>query len=448
MPRIVILDKEVIYRSAIYFTPLLSYNEIDYDSILAIVDTEYKTAGIMKRDLSTGAVIITGETSRKDNAEKVLSMLSGYAGEFVVATAGPDLEAVLAAKGAGVQAMSKEMQKSIANFDIGGGTTNVAVFRNGQLMDTTCADIGGRLIRVGNGRITYVAPKAQWLAARRGIQISVGDAASEAVIRRLADAMAEVLFGILRRDRNEETEHMLTVTGLMHEAPVDAVTFSGGVADLIYGKAGGESRGVNKFEYGDAGAILGDAIRESGLFKAYTVLRPLETIRATVIGAGIHSMELSGSTIEYTGKTLPLKNIPIVRLSPDEEAEVNDSFPNIAEAVAKKISWYKEDSGYQTVALSFFGKRNPTYRQIQALCNALCEGLGDYPDSGAPVVVVVEMDMAKALGQALRIKLGNRGRIVCIDTVSAHNGDYIDIGMPLAYGRVVPVIVKTLALNV
>jgi len=241
---------------------------------------------------------------------------------------------------------------------------------------------------------------------------------------------------------------MLTVTGLMHEAPVDAVTFSGGVADLIYGKAGGESRGVNKFEYGDAGAILGDAIRESGLFKAYTVLRPLETIRATVIGAGIHSMELSGSTIEYTGKTLPLKNIPIVRLSPDEEAEVNDSFPNIAEAVAKKISWYKEDSGYQTVALSFFGKRNPTYRQIQALCNALCEGLGDYPDSGAPVVVVVEMDMAKALGQALRIKLGNRGRIVCIDTVSAHNGDYIDIGMPLAYGRVVPVIVKTLALNV
>ena len=48
-------------------------------------------------DLQTGAVIITGETARKHNANTVLASLSSMAGDFVVATAGPDLESVLSA---------------------------------------------------------------------------------------------------------------------------------------------------------------------------------------------------------------------------------------------------------------------------------------------------------------------------------------------------------------
>ena len=51
----------------------------------------YQSAGISPKTVSTGAVIITGETARKENAREVLSALSGYAGDFVVATAGPDL---------------------------------------------------------------------------------------------------------------------------------------------------------------------------------------------------------------------------------------------------------------------------------------------------------------------------------------------------------------------
>lgn len=58
--------------------------------------------------LRTGAVIITGETARKENANEVLEALSDLAGDFVVATAGPDLESVLSARGAGTDALSKE----------------------------------------------------------------------------------------------------------------------------------------------------------------------------------------------------------------------------------------------------------------------------------------------------------------------------------------------------
>src|SRR5699024_10674211 len=112
-------DKEVVYRSDICFTPLLSANRIDVQQIKLFVQEQYEKAGIKKEEIQTGAVIITGETARKENANEVLLTLSGFAGDFVVATAGPDLESLIAAKGAGAHTYSKEHSTSIVNIDIG-----------------------------------------------------------------------------------------------------------------------------------------------------------------------------------------------------------------------------------------------------------------------------------------------------------------------------------------
>ena len=60
--------------------------------------------------------------ARKTNASKVLKALSGYAGYFVVATAGPDLESIIAGKGAGTEKLSKQYKGTIVNLDMGGGT--------------------------------------------------------------------------------------------------------------------------------------------------------------------------------------------------------------------------------------------------------------------------------------------------------------------------------------
>ena len=98
VPRISIVEREVTYRSRIYFTPLLSQTEIDAARVKEIIQMEYHNAGMKPEDLHTGAVIITGETARKQNANSVLNSLSDMAGDFVVATAGPDLEAVLSAR--------------------------------------------------------------------------------------------------------------------------------------------------------------------------------------------------------------------------------------------------------------------------------------------------------------------------------------------------------------
>lgn len=72
VPRINIASKEVVYRSDIYTTPIINQVEIYADKIKAIIQGEYQRAGYQPADLSTGAVIITGETARKKNANEVL----------------------------------------------------------------------------------------------------------------------------------------------------------------------------------------------------------------------------------------------------------------------------------------------------------------------------------------------------------------------------------------
>ncbi|MCG8620228.1 MAG: ethanolamine ammonia-lyase reactivating factor EutA, partial [Desulfobacterales bacterium] len=108
IPRLKIMDKQVVHESEIYTTPLVSAREIDGRGVREIVEKEYARAGIKPDQVGTGAVIITGETARKSNAAQVLSTLSGLAGEFVVATAGPSLEGIIAGKGANAHAESKD----------------------------------------------------------------------------------------------------------------------------------------------------------------------------------------------------------------------------------------------------------------------------------------------------------------------------------------------------
>jgi ethanolamine utilization protein EutA len=90
VPRIEIDARAVEHVGAIAFTPLLGPDEIDADSLLQLVHQEYVAAGIDPMDVETGAVIITGETARRSNADQVLTALSGLAGDFVVTVAGAE----------------------------------------------------------------------------------------------------------------------------------------------------------------------------------------------------------------------------------------------------------------------------------------------------------------------------------------------------------------------
>ncbi|MFQ9698415.1 MAG: ethanolamine ammonia-lyase reactivating factor EutA, partial [Zhenhengia sp.] len=205
VPRIVIVDKEIIYRSEIYFTPLISLREIDGLKVRDIIQKEYKKAGIDPSKIDTGAVIITGETARKENAEEVLTTLSGLAGDFVVATAGPDLESIISGKGAGAHTYSKDHNTSVVNMDIGGGTSNLAVFLRGEVRETGCLDVGGRLIKVDSTthQITYIAPKLETLIRENNMGLAIGTKATRENLKPIIDKMVQALeqsVGIKKQD--------------------------------------------------------------------------------------------------------------------------------------------------------------------------------------------------------------------------------------------------------
>jgi ethanolamine utilization protein EutA len=438
VPRIEITGKSVVHRGKIHFTPLLSPTEIDMEKVRGIVRDEYRNFGIRHEDVKTGAVVITGETARKRNANEVVRTLSEFAGDFVVATAGPDLESIIAARGAGADVYSREHSAIAANYDIGGGTSNFAMFKNGELASTGCLDIGGRLVRAEGGKIAYIAPKIMELCAASGIRLSVGDRAETGVLTRLAGTMTELLeMSVGLRPKSPFYPRILTEQGrdIRLPYPPENICFSGGVADHIYGETAGDP-----FIYGDIGLILGRAIRESEAFARLKRFSPKETIRATVVGAGSHITEISGSTIDYDPELLPLKNLPILKLSPEDEADAG----SMREAIARKMDWFRLEGKIQPAAISITAKRSPKFSEIQDMADAILSGASEMLSAGYPLVVTSENDLAKVLGNTLRARMTRRYPLVSIDSIRVSNGDYIDIGRPAASGNVLPVIVKTL----
>lgn len=443
IPRVYITDKRVLYRSEIIFTPIFDNLLIDVESIKEFVRQEYQKAGISKSMIQMGAVIITGETARKDNASQVLEALSGYAGDFVVATAGPDLESIIAGKGAGSFQYSQEHHTSVANIDIGGGTSNISVYREGDLIDTACFDIGGRLVKVDptSQLITYIAPKLQEVIAKENWQLKVGCQ----VNRRDLDALISVLVSVLEQSLGLDTdspyyELLQTNHGLKLDYPIRCVSFSGGVADAVFQT----DRSVSEFHYGDIGILLGKAISQSKIFSDKKVIESVETIRATVVGAGSHTTEVSGSTITYISKVLPIKNIPVLKLSSQDE---QGSQQELARAIKEKSRWFMLENEVQELALALDGIKSPSFVRVQEYAQAILEGMKDSIDRGIPLLVVVKEDMAKVLGQSLFALLPKDYPFVCIDSVDVQNGDYIDIGNPLVEGSVLPVVVKTLVFS-
>lgn len=442
VPRMVITKKQIQYKSDIHFTPLLDQNRIDTDQIKAIVEQEYAKAGVKKEQIDTGAVIITGETARKENAREVLNTLSGFAGDFVVATAGPDLESVISGKGAGADLYSKEHNTCVVNMDIGGGTSNLSVFKRGETVDTGCLDIGGRLIKVDKdtGQIAYIAPKLLTIIEEEGLALAVGKSCKEEELRPILDIMVSALeasVGLTPKSKYDTL--LITNKGIQEREDIEYISFSGGVADGVYHP----ERFTERFPFGDIGILLGEAIRKSRLFRERKVIEGDETIRATVVGAGSHTTEISGSTVTYTMDAFPMKNLPVCKLSHEEEGSEEE----LSAAITRKLKWFMVEGEIQRVVVALNGEENPSFKRVQEYARALLQGMEPLMDMDTPLLVIVEKDMGKALGQTMYHMCDWKKDVVCLDGIHLGDGDYIDIGKPIAEGCVLPVVVKTLVFH-
>ncbi len=436
-PRVAITGAEIVYRGEIYPTPQAEGNRIDADAVAQLIQEEYRKADITPGTVQTGAVIITGESSRKENAALVTEKMSSMAGEFVVATAGPDLESIIAGKGAGAQSYSEERGCTVTNLDIGGGTTNLAVFHSGSLEGKGCWDVGGRLVRVENGRITYISPRLALVAEQVGVVLGLGEKAEPAKLRKVTDRMAGLLAeaaGFLPRTPLCEAVRTGEGSQLEIQRSPNCVSFSGGVADYIYHPS------EDWFKHGDIGPLLADSVRKHPAFAGANIIPARETIRATVVGAGSYTTTVSGSTIAYSAAELfPMKNLPA--LVPGREAEELAGMGR-GSTLAEEAKWFLTESGTDNLVFCLKRFKAPGYAQVCALADALTEAASALP-TGKPLLVLAEQDYGKALGQALRRRAKGR-EIMCIDGIQVNQGDYLDLGRPLMDGLVIPVVVKTL----
>ena len=399
VPEMEIADREILYKGNVHFTPLIEGKRVDKEGLQVLVDREYRNAGIRREQVDTGAVIITGETSRKENARTALEALSEYAGEFVVATAGPDLESILAARGAGAVDYSQRTGKLVLHMDIGGGTSNLCLIKEGKILATGCLNVGGRLIKRDSvGNVTYRSPVLSYTAETDITKILQDMVA--------ALEMAAGLRPVDERLGHFMTEEITTPWEIPKERPV--ISFSGGVADCI-------EKDHLPLAFGDIGPELGRAIRESRLCKREYMLGT-ETIRATVIGAGCYSTTLSGSTVFYRNVQFPMKNLPVMEFAPGRTCPEGE-----------------------TVVFSINTEGGFSYDRVRELAKTLAEQIK------GPVYVALQADAAKALGHCLCLILPPERPICCIDRVKLTEGSFLDIGAPI--GPALPVVIKTLILS-
>lgn len=438
--RYFVVARETLFQSPVALTPYQSEERIDEAGLGTIIDDAYNAARLHPDDIDAGVVILTGEALRRENAQAIAGVLAEQGGEFVCATAGHHMEAMLAAYGSGAARVSHDAGARILNIDIGGGTTKLALIERGQVIGTAAVHVGGRLQVVGaDQRIVRLDPAGRYLAAEAGYSWKRGDVAAPAAMERVAEWMADALIAaIVTRPLPHAVEHLYLTDPLPDLGRIDGVMISGGVGEFVYRR---ESR-----DFGDLGRLLGLALRRKidvGVLP-WPLLPPGECIRATALGASEYSVQLSGNTLYISdpGELLPRRNLQVLqppcafgeRIDPDE----------LARAIRGHYTAFDLLEGESEAALAFRWRGPPSHERIAAFALGIARGLANTVAKRRPLFIVIDGDIAQTLGAILREELRIASEMLVIDGVTLWDFDYIDLGRIRMPSKTVPVTVKSL----
>lgn len=440
--RYVVVDRETLYLSPVHLTPYTEGREhIDDIALGKMVDDAYKEAGLTADQVDTGAVILTGEAIRRDNARAIADLFASQRGDFVCATAGHHFEALLAAHGSGTIALTEGKPLRLLNIDIGGGTTKLSLVEHGKILETSALHVGGRLIATDEqGRIKVLEPGGERLARHAGFEWKLGDQTTPSQLDQVAAWMAEAVLKAVRDDPMPPEIAELFVTPLpSYPRHYDGIVFSGGVGEYVYGK--------EKQSYGDMGQPLGKALRErteNGAFP-WPTLPASECIRATVMGASQYSVQVSGNTI-YTSDeeaVLPQRNVQVLRPHLDLDGEINPE--TVARAIEAHYRQFDVQEGESKVALVFEWKDVASFPRVNAFVDGLLQALPKtLADGTLPIVLVFDQDIGGIVGSLLKLERKVKNEVLSIDGVTLTDFDFIDIGNVLQPSGTVPVTIKSL----
>ena len=433
-------QRQTLYLSPVSLTPFKNAHEIDAQRLRALIDRAFVAAGITPDDIETGVVILTGAAMARENARSIADLLAQDLGELVTATAGHRMEAMLAAYGSGAVRRSMEKSAAILNIDIGGGTTKLTRIIEGRIEASAALAIGGRQMCWNRDDVLIRCDEsAHIFLSRAGLDWQIGEKVDLAQADCIADLMAEALFAALEHPQAEST---LWLTDPLPAQTADALMFSGGVAEYVYGR---EAR-----DFSDMGRRLGLAIRR--LIDAKRISAPLEEagecIRATALGASEFSVQMSGQTsfITHPAGLLPRRNLPVlmppVNLTGDLDA------PQIAYAIRDHRKAFGLADLMTDFALAFRWRGAPEYVRLRALADGIAQGLADRIAAGLPLYLMLEGDAALTLGHILRDEIKVVSPLLVIDGITLRDFDFVDIGRIRLPSNMVPVTIKSLLFDV
>ena len=384
--RFEVVARGVLHRSPIMQTPFEA-GVLDIARLEEFVDRAYQDAGIMPEQVDSGAVILTGQALHKRNSRAAAELFERYCGRFVCAAAGHNLEAILAAHGSGAVALSRSRAGRLLHVDIGGGTAKLAIVEDGDVKASAGLEVGARVEH--------------------------------------PDGAAGMAAGLEAAARGER--HRLLLTEPLPPLQPGPVSFSGGVAEYLYAR---EQR-----RFGDLGPELAAEVRRTFTRGGWRILPAGEGIRATVIGASQFTVQLTGNTVHISSPDLlPLRNVPV--------ADARRG------SIAASLARLDLEDGAGPIALALSWTSEPRYAAVQDLACRIAAALPRTLSAGVPLVLAVDADVGRSLGQVLLEEFAPDARVASLDGLELRELDYLDVGEMLRPAGVVPVVIKSLAFPV
>jgi ethanolamine utilization protein EutA len=428
----------VRHISDVTLTPYLTARRINASALHRWAVEQFRLAEIPKSDIDAGAVLLTGNALTKANARAIADELSAVCGELVAASAGPDLEAVLAARGSGAVGLSASERLKLLHVDIGGGTTKFALCDAGVIEATAAIDIGARIIAEDSGgRVSRLEPSAVRVATWVGETARLGKPA-EGVRASMAAFVAARILEFVRTGTLGEPYASLLLTDPLGPAvsSVDAITISGGVSEYVYAREGRD--------FGDLGTWVGAAIRHHFEGDPAIPLRRVKAgIRATVLGASRHTVQLSGQTVFVRPSTiLPIKNVSVAKL-PASLFDRDLNADSVRESVLREIRKHESRLVLDgAIALVIPWAGSATFERLDALSSGITAAAGE-AQLKHPIIVISSADLGGLLGVHLAAEHGAK-EVVSLDGLAVDEFDYLDIGAVLGRTGAVPVVIKSL----
>jgi ethanolamine utilization protein EutA len=413
------------FRSELVFTPFKD-GRLDEERLQQHVD-EWLTAGdVTPQGIFGGGALLTGLAARQENASRLMELIRSKLGDALIATADdPCLEAWLAFQASASALSRSQPDRWVINLDIGGGTTNLAAGKNGEVMATGSLFVGARHVQFvpGTYRIVSVSTFARRLFEHLGITSGPGNTLSEMQVAAILDFYIDLLESALSGDsRIFENPVPRLHREVAFRLPPDVrdpiVTISGGVAELVYERCRGKPLPSTTF-FGDLGIDLAERLINSPRWAAhFNQAQPQCLGRATVYGLLLHATQISGSTLFLPDPTiLPLGNIPI--LGSVTGNSTADQIRDILHLVVRSPlgGCVRVVPGERSAAaIASAGER---------IAAALLEI--DFPCE-RPLVLLVDENCGKALGQYVSRWGSIPLKLVVLDEIEVRDARFVQIG--------------------